>query len=68
MALSVAVFVGETKKWIPELVEKAKSLKVGSGMDAKTDVGPLITKVRKGEQKGWWWVWWWWSVCVEGEG
>jgi malonate-semialdehyde dehydrogenase (acetylating)/methylmalonate-semialdehyde dehydrogenase len=28
MALSVAVFVGESKKWIPELAEKAKSLKV----------------------------------------
>ena len=32
MALSTAVFVGESKDWIPELVEKAKSLKVSAGM------------------------------------
>ena len=28
MALSVALFVGETKEWIPELVERAQALKV----------------------------------------
>lgn len=43
MALSVAIFVGETKNWLPEIVEKAKKLKVGSGLDASTDVGPLIS-------------------------
>jgi malonate-semialdehyde dehydrogenase (acetylating)/methylmalonate-semialdehyde dehydrogenase len=32
MALSTAVFVGESKNWIPELVEKAKLLKVSAGM------------------------------------
>ena len=31
MALSTAVFVGEAKEWIPELVEKAKHLKVNAG-------------------------------------
>jgi len=31
MALSTAVFVGEAKQWIPELVEKAKLLKVNAG-------------------------------------
>jgi len=41
MALSVCVWVGETKNWIPELVEKIKKLKVGPGKDAKTDVAPL---------------------------
>ncbi len=44
MALTCAVFVGESQNWIPELVEKAKNLKVGSGMDAGIDVGPLIDK------------------------
>lgn len=32
MALSTAVFVGEARNWIPELVEKAKKLKVNAGM------------------------------------
>jgi malonate-semialdehyde dehydrogenase (acetylating)/methylmalonate-semialdehyde dehydrogenase len=31
MALSVAVFVGESKNWIPDLVNMAKSLKVNAG-------------------------------------
>ncbi len=29
MALSAAVFVGKTKEWIPQIVEKANQLKVG---------------------------------------
>ena len=28
MALTTAVFVGESKNWIPEIVEKARQLKV----------------------------------------
>ena len=31
MALSTAVFVGEAKEWIPELVERGKKLKVNAG-------------------------------------
>lgn len=31
MALSTAVFVGDSQKWIPELVERAKSLNVTAG-------------------------------------
>ena len=31
MALSTAVFVGETKEWIPEIVKKAKTLKINAG-------------------------------------
>jgi malonate-semialdehyde dehydrogenase (acetylating)/methylmalonate-semialdehyde dehydrogenase len=31
MALSTAVFVGEAKEWIPELIERAKKLKVNGG-------------------------------------
>jgi len=44
MALSCAVFVGETKNWIPDLVERAKKLKVCSGHFAGADLGPLISK------------------------
>lgn len=31
MALSTAVFVGKSKEWLPELVTKAKKLKVTAG-------------------------------------
>jgi len=43
MALPIAIFVGESQKWIPELVEKAKKLKIGPGADPESQVGPLIT-------------------------
>ncbi|MFG6415638.1 CoA-acylating methylmalonate-semialdehyde dehydrogenase [Roseateles sp. DC23W] len=43
MAVSVAILVGEARSWIPELVAKAKTLKVGAGDAAGTDVGPLIS-------------------------
>ncbi|RQO72968.1 methylmalonate-semialdehyde dehydrogenase (CoA acylating) [Aquitalea sp. FJL05] len=42
MALSVAVLVGEARNWIPDLVAKAKSLRVGAGKD-NPDLGPLIS-------------------------
>lgn len=47
MALSTVIFVGESKEWLPEIVEKARKLKVGPGMDASTEVGPLISKESK---------------------
>jgi malonate-semialdehyde dehydrogenase (acetylating)/methylmalonate-semialdehyde dehydrogenase len=31
MALSTAVFVGDAKNWIPELVDRARQLKVNAG-------------------------------------
>jgi len=43
MALTTAIFVGDSKSWIPELVEKVKKLKVGNGADSNTDIGPLIS-------------------------
>ena len=43
MALSVAVLVGEARNWIPELVEKAKTLKISGGVEKGTDVGPVIS-------------------------
>ena len=47
MALSTAVFVGEARKWIPDLIAKAKKLTVGPGWDPKTDIGPVISEKAK---------------------
>ena len=44
MAVSVAVLVGQAREWIPELVARAKTLKVGAGIEAGTDVGPLVSR------------------------
>ena len=55
MALSTCIFVGETKDWIPDIVEEGKKYKVGSGFDEDVQVGPLISpeakQVREGERK-----------------
>lgn len=47
MALSTAVFVGEAKEWLPELVEKSKKLKVNAGHVQGADVGPVISPAAK---------------------
>jgi malonate-semialdehyde dehydrogenase (acetylating)/methylmalonate-semialdehyde dehydrogenase len=47
MALTTAIFVGESKEWIPELVERARKLKVDAGHEPGADVGPLISKESK---------------------
>lgn len=47
MALSTVIWVGDTVNWLPELVEKAKKLRCGSGLDADTDIGPLISPAAK---------------------
>ncbi len=47
MANSVVVLVGQTKAWIPEIVERSKALKVGPGSDRQADVGPLVSKAAK---------------------
>ncbi|XAH21085.1 CoA-acylating methylmalonate-semialdehyde dehydrogenase [Xylophilus sp. GW821-FHT01B05] len=43
MALSVAVLVGDAQKWVPDLVAKAKTLKLGAGTEKGVDVGPLVS-------------------------
>jgi len=43
MAASTAVLVGEARNWIPDLVAKAKTLKVNAGTEPDTDVGPVIS-------------------------
>lgn len=40
MAISVVILVGDSQKWIPEIVAKAKTLKVGPGKD-NFDIAPL---------------------------
>ncbi len=43
MATSVAVFVGAAKDWLPDVVTRAKALKVNAGTEPGTDVGPVIS-------------------------
>lgn len=43
MALSVLMTVGSARDWIPDLVDKAKQYKAGSGFDEHSDLGPLVT-------------------------
>lgn len=52
MALSVAVFVGSTREWIPKLVELAQSMVVGCGGDQESKVGPLIDASAKNKVCG----------------
>src|SRR3984957_15204536 len=47
MATSVTVLVGEAQRWIPDIVAKAKTLKVNVGTDKGADLGPLISKNAK---------------------
>jgi malonate-semialdehyde dehydrogenase (acetylating)/methylmalonate-semialdehyde dehydrogenase len=47
MATSVVVFVGASKDWLPELVERARGLSVNGGTEANTDVGPVISRASK---------------------
>jgi malonate-semialdehyde dehydrogenase (acetylating)/methylmalonate-semialdehyde dehydrogenase len=47
MALSTVVFVGETREWLDELVERAKALKVDGGFEKGADLGPVITPQSK---------------------
>ena len=47
MATSVTVLVGEAQKWIPDIVAKAKTLKVSVGTEKGADLGPVISKNAK---------------------
>jgi malonate-semialdehyde dehydrogenase (acetylating) / methylmalonate-semialdehyde dehydrogenase len=44
MATSVVVFVGASKQWLPDLVERARGLTVNGGTEANTDVGPVVSR------------------------
>ena len=47
MALSTVIFVGKAKEWLPEIVERAKKLKVNEGTQPGADLGPLISPSAK---------------------
>ena len=47
MALTTAVMVGEAADWIPEIAEKAKTLKVSAGHEPTADLGPVISPAAK---------------------
>ena len=47
MATSVTVLVGEAQKWIPDIVAKAKTLKVSAGTEKGADIGPVVSKNAK---------------------
>jgi malonate-semialdehyde dehydrogenase (acetylating)/methylmalonate-semialdehyde dehydrogenase len=47
MATSVAVLVGAASQWIPDIVEKAKSLKVSGGTEKGADLGPVVSRQAK---------------------
>ncbi|HEV7358472.1 MAG TPA: CoA-acylating methylmalonate-semialdehyde dehydrogenase [Steroidobacteraceae bacterium] len=44
MATSVTVLVGEAQRWIPDIVAKAKTLKVNAGIEKNVDLGPVVSK------------------------
>ena len=47
MATSAVVLVGEAREWLPDLVARAKQLKVNAGTEPNTDVGPVVSKAAK---------------------
>lgn len=44
MALTTAIFVGESKLWLTELAERARKLKAGPGHLPTSDLGPVISR------------------------
>jgi len=53
MAQSVAVAVGDIgDKLVKNLIKKVEALKVGPGMDKKSEMGPLVTKQHLEKVKG----------------
>jgi len=61
MATSVVVLVGASKEWLPDLVERARSLKVDAGVEHGADLGPVVSRaakerilglIAKGEEEG----------------
>jgi malonate-semialdehyde dehydrogenase (acetylating) / methylmalonate-semialdehyde dehydrogenase len=47
MATSVVVLVGASREWLPDLVERARGLKVNGGTEANTDVGPVVSRAAR---------------------
>ena len=47
MANPVTILVGETRDWLPEIVERAKLMKVGPGSQLDADLGPVVSPQAK---------------------
>jgi malonate-semialdehyde dehydrogenase (acetylating)/methylmalonate-semialdehyde dehydrogenase len=47
MATPVAVFVGEARGWVDDLVQRARQLRIGPGTDHAADLGPLVSKAAR---------------------
>ena len=47
MANSVAVLVGEARRWLPEIIERARRLKVSAGTTEGADLGPVVSKAAR---------------------
>ena len=43
MALSTVILVGEAQTWLPELVERSKTLKLNAGTEVGADLGPVVS-------------------------
>ncbi|MDC8758276.1 CoA-acylating methylmalonate-semialdehyde dehydrogenase [Janthinobacterium fluminis] len=47
MANSVAILVGAARDWLPDIVARARALKVGPGSDRGADLGPMVSRAAK---------------------
>jgi malonate-semialdehyde dehydrogenase (acetylating) / methylmalonate-semialdehyde dehydrogenase len=47
MANSMVILVGKSREWLPEIVERARAMKVNAGCDRDADLGPLVSKNAK---------------------
>lgn len=52
MALSVAIFVGSARDWVPAFVAKARELKLSHGTDPAAALGPVISPEAKKRIEG----------------
>lgn len=43
MALPVLILLGKAQTWLPELIERAKNLKINGGVEPETDIGPVVS-------------------------
>lgn len=48
MALSTAIFVGDSRDWLPELVERSKSLRVNAGNFIRNSVNTDVLSISNG--------------------
>ena len=52
MALSTLVLVGAARDWLPDLVARARALKVDAGFEPGADVGPVISPASRARIEG----------------